>query len=57
MEELHKISDEKYRACFNIDSSVGCYYLTFAFSKVVVEWDEYYGEAWYEDSKWKKEDT
>lgn len=54
MDELTKIGDEKYRTCFNIDGGAGNYYLTFTFSTSTVEWDNYGGEAWYEDPKWKK---
>lgn len=54
MDELTKIDGEKYCACFNIDGGAGNYYLTFTFSVSIVEWDNYSGEAWYEDPKWKK---
>lgn len=54
LDELVKLDDEKYSACFNVDGGAGSYYLTFIFSKAIVEWDEYDGEAWYEHPKWKK---
>ncbi len=54
MDELIKIEDKKYRTCFNIDGGAGNYYLTFTFSSSKVEWDNYSGEAWYENPKWKK---
>lgn len=53
MDELSKIDNETYIVCFNLDSGVGNYYLTLSFSKSIVEWDEFYGIAWYEDEKWK----
>lgn len=55
MDEFFKVENEKYRACFDINGGAGNYYLTFTFSKAIVEWDEYIGEAWYEHPKWKKE--
>lgn len=54
IEELLKVDDEQYRACFYIGDGADYYYLTFTFSKSIVAWDEYSGEAWYEHSKWKK---
>ena len=55
MGELLKVEGERYRACFNIDGGAGNFYFTFTFSKSIVEWNEYSGEAWYEHPKWKKE--
>jgi hypothetical protein len=54
MENLLKLDDKKYSVCFNIDGSVGNYYLTLLFSKSIVQWNKYRGIAWYEDEKWKK---
>ena len=47
MDELDKVDGERYRACFNIDGGAGNFYLTFSFSKSIVEWDSFNGEAWY----------
>ena len=55
MDGLDKIEPDKYRACFDIDGGAGNFYLTFTFSKAVVQWEKYSGEAWYEDPKWKKQ--
>lgn len=54
MDKYIKQADNTYRACFNIDGDAGSFYITFTFSKAVVEWNEYDGEAWYEHPKWKK---
>lgn len=55
MDEYTKLEDNTtYRACFNIDGGAGSFYITFTFSKAVVEWNEYDGEAWYEHPKWKE---
>jgi len=51
---LLKVKDVGYLVCFNIDGGSGNFYLTFTFSKAIVQWDEYSGEAWYENPKWKK---
>lgn len=40
----------KQRACCNIDSFSANYELYFSFSKVVVQWNEYNGLAWYESN-------
>ena len=54
MDELLPVENERYRVCFHIDGGAGNFYLTFTFSKSVIQWDEYSGEAWYEHPKWKK---
>lgn len=54
MEMVQADSEQRFAACFNIDGGAGNYDLTFEFAKSIVEWDEFYGEAWYEDKKWKK---
>lgn len=54
MEELPINEDKKHHVCFNIDGGVGNYDLILSFSKSIVQWNEYSGEAWYEDRKWKK---
>jgi hypothetical protein len=53
MEELLEIEDRNL-VCFNIDGGAGYYYLTLSFSKSIVQWNDYYGKAWYEYEKWKK---
>jgi len=53
MEELLEIEDRNL-VCFNIDGGAGNYYLMFSFSKSIVQWNEYAGEAWYESEKWEK---
>ena len=55
MDELLQVENERYRSCFNIDGGAGNFYFTFTFSKSIVQWDEYSGEAWYEHPKWKKQ--
>lgn len=51
MDEFVGVQNDCYRACFSIDAGdKGGYNLTFTFSKAIVEWDEYNGEAWYEPS-------
>ena len=55
MNELLKVGDERYRVCFDIDGGAGNFYFTFTFSKSIIQWDAYSGEAWYEHPKWKKE--
>ena len=56
LENLSQNNDKTFIATFSIDSfSVGFYDLIFSFSKATVQWDTYYGEAWYEDAKWKKQ--
>ena len=54
MDELLQDEDGRYRSCFNIDGGAGNFYFTFTFSKSIVQWDQYSGEAWYEHPKWKK---
>ena len=39
---------------FEIDSIAGSYNITISYSKIVIKWDEFDGEAWYEDEKWKR---
>lgn len=55
MDEFTKLGDNFYRACFHINGGVGSIYITFTFSKAIVTWNEYRGEAWYEHPKWKKQ--
>ena len=55
MDKLEKVDDKQYHACFNIDGGAGNYYLTFTFTKSIVEWENFSGEAWYEHPKWKKQ--
>ena len=43
-----------YSVCFENDCIAGNYFLELSFSEVIIEWEEYSGEAWYEDPKWKK---
>jgi len=57
MEELPDIDGKTHLACFDIDSGTGNYYLTLSFTKSIVQWDEYVGYAWYENEKYKKNDT
>ena len=54
MEEFVQINDSQYKTCFNVYSAGENYHLTIFFSKVIVSWDEYTGDAWYEHPKWKK---
>ena len=54
MDDLLQVENERYRSCFNINGGAGNFYFTFTFSKSIVQWDEYSGEAWYEDPKGKK---
>ena len=51
----YQISENgNYEACFNIaDLVTHGYYITISFSKSIVSWEEFSGEAWYEESKWK----
>ena len=53
MEELSAPEAHRYRTCFNIDGGAGMFYLTIEFTKSIVRWNEFCGEAWYEDEKWK----
>jgi len=55
MQELPVIETNQYKVCFSIDGGAGMYDLTIGFSKSIVQWNEFDGEAWYEDEKWKKE--
>jgi hypothetical protein len=55
MDKLLQIENERYRACFDIEGGAGNFYCIFSFSKSIVQWDEYSGEAWYEHPKWKRQ--
>ncbi len=54
MEEINKQNEGNYKSCFLLDSIAGMFYFTFSFSKSIVEWNEFSGEAWYEHPKWNK---
>lgn len=56
MGELLQLSDKTYKVSFDMEGYfVGFYAITFKFSKVTVEWNNFNGEAWYENKKWKKD--
>jgi len=57
---IHGLDDfsadnNQYSACFNIDSytETGNYFLTIKFTKVIVQWENFNGKAWYATDKWK----
>lgn len=54
MKELPENEDKSHTVCFTISGGIGDYFLTLSFSKSIVQWDEYSGEAWYEAEEWKK---
>ncbi len=41
-------------ACFGVDGGAGCFDMTFTYTRVIVEWEEYDGKAWYENEEFKK---
>ena len=55
MDEINTQNDNNYKSCFLLDSIAGMFYFTFSFSKSIVEWNEFSGEAWYEHQNGKNE--
>jgi len=53
VDEYRQKPDNTYSVRFNIDGTE-IYNLTFSFSKSIIEWDEFSGEAWYEHPRFKK---
>ena len=53
IETFHTTEINQYKARFNIDGGAGMYDLTIEFTKFIVRWNNFSGEAWYEDKKWK----
>ena len=50
----YQISENgNYTVCFSIyGSAIHGYCITISFSKSIISWDEFSGDAWYEDPKW-----
>jgi hypothetical protein len=54
VEKFTKAEDGRFSACFKVDGFMGdmsVYDITMSFSKSIVSWSEFSGEAWYEHPK------